>query len=65
MCGVPAVRQIDRSRNTETERRRRAGRVPPQFGPVVWIAVLLAAWFLIVEWPMLPELLNAARAAWH
>ena len=56
---------MDGPRITGTERRRRTGRIPPQLAPVVWIAVLLAAWLVIVEWPMLPELLNATVAAWH
>jgi hypothetical protein len=27
---------------------------------VVWIAVLLASWFLIVDWKMVPDLFMAA-----
>lgn len=54
---------MNRLHNTDTERHRRASRAPAQFVPVVWIAVLLAFWFLIVEWKMLPELISATMAA--
>ena len=33
------------------------------FGPVIWIAVLLGAWFLIGEWKMLPDMVGATMAA--
>jgi hypothetical protein len=32
-------------------------------GPVIWIAILLASWLLIVEWNTLPELMNATVGA--
>ena len=31
--------------------------------PLVWIAVLLASWFVIVEWKMLPDMVSATMAA--
>jgi hypothetical protein len=30
---------------------------------VIWIAILLASWLLIVEWKTLPELMNATMGA--
>ena len=54
---------MDRSQNTESGRRRSASRNHAQFVPVVWIAVLLACWFVIVEWKMLPDLVSATMAA--
>jgi hypothetical protein len=30
---------------------------------VVWIVLLLAFWFLIAEWKMLPEVIGATLAA--
>ena len=54
---------MDRLHATGSERHRRASRGATQFIPVVWIAVLLASWFLIVEWKMLPELVTATMAA--
>ena len=54
---------MDRLHTTGSERHRRASRSATQFIPVVWIAVLLALWFLIVEWKMLPELISATMAA--
>jgi len=39
--------------------RRRGGGVLARLAPVVWIAVLLAFWLLMVEWKMLPELVSA------
>jgi hypothetical protein len=50
---------MDRSHNTDSQRRRRPRR-HARFAPVVWIAVLLASWFLIVEWKMLPDVVSAA-----
>ncbi len=43
--------------------KRRAGRSHAQLAPVVWIAVLLASWLIIVEWKMLPDLVSATMAA--
>jgi hypothetical protein len=50
---------MDRSQNTGSERRRRPRRSHAPFVPVVWIAVLLASWFVIVEWEMLPDVVSA------
>jgi hypothetical protein len=49
-------------RETESERQRR-GSVHSQFGPLVWIAILLASWFVIVDWRALPDLASATMAA--
>jgi hypothetical protein len=54
---------MDRSHSTGSERPRRAARSYAQFIPVVWIVVLLASWFVIVDWKMLPDLVNATMAA--
>lgn len=51
------------SRNTETKRTNGARRSHAQLGPVVWIAVLLASWLVIVEWKMLPDMVSATMAA--
>jgi hypothetical protein len=51
---------MDRSQNTDSERRRHPRRSHARFAPVVWIAVLLASWFVIVEWKMLPDVVSAA-----
>jgi hypothetical protein len=48
-----------RSQNSDSQRPRRARRSHAPFVPVVWIAVLLASWFVIVEWKMLPDVVNA------
>jgi hypothetical protein len=42
-----------------SDRSRHGGRSYPELGPVIWIAILLASWLLIVEWQTLPELMNA------
>jgi hypothetical protein len=47
----------------ESQGRRRSGRGQPHYGPALWIALLLASWFLIAEWRMLPELITKAMAA--
>ena len=57
-CGERTV--MDRSHNPGSERPRRTRRSHAQFIPVVWIAVLLASWFVIVEWKMLPDVVGAA-----
>jgi hypothetical protein len=44
------------------ERSRRAVRSYLFIAPLMWIVVLLASWLLIVEWRMLPELVNATMA---
>ena len=54
---------MDRTQNPESTRPRRARRGHARFAPVVWIVVLLAAWFVIVDWQTLPDLVNAAMAA--
>jgi hypothetical protein len=50
---------MDRSHNPEPKRPNRPRRSHAQFAPVVWIAVLLASWFVIVEWKMLPDVVSA------
>jgi hypothetical protein len=54
---------MDRSLNTGPERQRRVGASHALLAPVAWIAVLLAAWLLIAEWRMLPDLITATMAA--
>jgi hypothetical protein len=54
---------MDKSHSTGSGRPRRAGRSRAQFIPVLWIAVLLGAWFVIVDWRMLPDLISATMAA--
>jgi hypothetical protein len=54
---------MDNLNNLDTERSRRAGRNHWHIAPLVWIVVLLTSWLLIVEWRMLPELVNATMAA--
>jgi hypothetical protein len=51
---------MDRQRTPDPDRKRRTGLNRAQFAPVVWIAVLLASWFLIVDWKMVPDLFMAA-----
>ena len=55
MMGKPSDRGSDRS--------RRGGRNSQEWGPVIWIAILLASWLLIVQWKTLPELMNATMGA--
>jgi len=50
---------MDKHSDRGSDRSRRGGRTYPELGPVIWIAVLLASWLLIVEWKTLPELMNA------
>lgn len=52
-------KQSDRS----SDRSRRGGRGYPELGPMIWIAILLASWLLIVEWQTLPEFMNATMGA--
>lgn len=49
-------------RATEPESRRRP-RGHAHYGAVIWIALLLASWFVIAEWHVLPELINHTMAA--
>jgi hypothetical protein len=51
---------MDRSRSTGS---KRYGRGWYAFAPVLWIAVLLGSWLIIVEWKMLPDLVSATMAA--
>jgi hypothetical protein len=51
---------MDRSHNTGSQPPRRLGRNHAQLFPVFWIVVLLASWFVIVDWKALPDLVNAA-----
>ncbi len=50
---------MDQQSDRSSGRSRRGGRNYPELGPVIWIAILLASWLLIVEWKTLPELMNA------
>ncbi len=52
---------MDRPHNTDS--RHRAKRSRAQLVPLVWIAALLACWFVIGEWKMLPEMVSATMAA--
>jgi hypothetical protein len=54
---------MDRLHDTKTVRQRRAARNHVPLGPVLWITVLLASWFLIVEWKMLPDVVTATMGA--
>ena len=54
---------MDRTHITGSDRSRRTARTYAQIVPVVWIVVLLAAWFVIVDWKVLPDLVNATMAA--
>ena len=54
---------MDGSHNTGSERPRRAAWSRAQLIPVVWIVVLLASWFVIVDWKMLPDLITTTMAA--
>ncbi len=53
---------MDRSHNLGSERRRRTRQSRTQFIPFVWIAVLLASWFVIAEWQILPDVVSATLA---
>lgn len=50
-------------RDRESARPRHAGRNHKAFGPMVWIAFLLASWLVIVEWKMLPDVVSATMGA--
>lgn len=50
---------MDQQSDRSSRRSRGGGRNYPELGPVIWIAILLASWLLIVEWKTLPELMNA------
>lgn len=54
---------MDRLPERSPNRPRRPGRAHPEWGPVIWIAILLTSWLVIAEWRILPELMNAALAA--
>ena len=43
--------------------QRRTGRTQWHYGPVVGIVFLLACWFVIAEWDVLPEVIRHAMAA--
>jgi len=54
---------MDRSHITPADRSRRpTSRFLPLI-PMAWIAALLTAWFLIVDWRMLPDLISSTMAA--
>ena len=61
--GVPRDIAMDRSHSSGSQPPRRAGRGHAQLIPLVWIVVLLASWFVIVDWKMLPDLISAAMGA--
>jgi|ERR1700722_6641412 hypothetical protein len=50
-------------RSHQPDRQRRSGHSHVHYGPLVWIALLLACWFVIAEWQMLPEFINHTMAA--
>jgi hypothetical protein len=54
---------MSRSRFDGSEPTRRSATNHPYYGPVAWILVLLAGWFIITEWRMVPELINSTMAA--
>jgi hypothetical protein len=62
-AGAPGESDMDRLPERSPNRPRRPGRAHPEWGPVIWIAILLTSWLVIAEWRILPELMNAALAA--
>jgi len=52
---------MDRVPARGPNRSRREGHLGA--GPVIWIAIMLAAWLAIAEWRTVPELVNATMAA--
>jgi len=54
---------MDRTHITGSGRSRRTARSYAQIVPVVWIVVLLALWYVIVDWKALPDLITAAMAS--
>jgi hypothetical protein len=54
---------MGRSQFEPSKRQRRSGRSHIHYGPVVWILVLLAGWFVIVEWHVLPAVISHTMAA--
>jgi len=54
---------MDKQSDRRSDRSRRGGRNSPEWGPVIWIAILLASWLLIVQWKTLPELMTATMGA--
>jgi hypothetical protein len=54
---------MNRSHHTNSETKRRLSRGQVHLGPVVWIAILLASWLVIVDWHVLPDLVSATMAA--
>jgi hypothetical protein len=42
---------------------RRSGRYRTYYGPLLWIVVLLAGWFLLTGWQELPHLISSAMAS--
>ena len=43
----------------ESGSQRRPGSAKLHYGPVVWITVLLAGWFIISHWDALPRLITS------
>ena len=54
---------MDRTHIAGSSRSRRTVRTYAQIVPVVWIVVLLALWYVIVDWKALPDLITAAMAS--
>jgi hypothetical protein len=54
---------MGRSQADASAARRRSGRSHIHYGPVVWIALLLACWFVIADWSVVPEVISNALAA--
>ena len=54
---------MNQPRDRDAARPRRAGRNHTPIGAVLWIALLLVSWFVIVEWRMLPDVVSATMAA--
>ena len=54
---------MDRSHTTSTGQPRRVSRSQFHIGPIVWIAVLLVSWFVIVDWRALPDFVHATVSA--
>jgi hypothetical protein len=52
-----------RSKLEEQGGPRRSEPYHTYYGPVLWIVILLAGWFLITEWQELPELISNTMAA--
>jgi hypothetical protein len=54
---------MDRTQSDRAKPAHRQRRTHLHYGPVVWIVLLLACWFVLADWRVLPDAISNTMAS--